>query len=151
MERQHLLNALAEGQNLVLHFNKVYILIGLNDRPQNCVTVATIDSGKQYITAPDKIQRVVGKLELDYLTWNNKPEADSTDGLVPRPQRVLFEGPVTLKNGEVVAPGQAVKTVRGDIVIFKGFNPKGLKYPCIYESKGRRYKCASSFFLGKVG
>jgi hypothetical protein len=150
MELNDIKTALDNVKNLVVVDEKVYLLRKVDlSRPKNSVVIATLESGKEYICAPANVRAVIGTVEVEALPFARLSGAGDTGS--PSAEDRILRAPVVV-DGVSVAPGERVRTRKGEVVTFLGHLPKGQKYPYAYKNdNGRIYKADRSFFLSKVG
>lgn len=119
MDKAAIKDALNQGQNLVVSGRKVWLLIEINDRPTNNLTIASLDSGTKYVTSSDRINAVVGRVDTTLLPWN----AGKADSDQDEPASAGYPYPFTTAKGESVKPGDTVRLVSGDTATYLGTNP----------------------------
>ena len=151
MDKAAIKEALNQGQNLVVSDRKVWLLIEINDRPTNNLTIASLDSGTKYVTSSDRINAVVGKVDTSLLPWS----AGKGDSGQDDPVNAGFPVSFTTNKGEAVKPGEAVRLVTGDTATYLGTNPNAPKYPLNLKmltgrKAGRIMRCTVSHVLGHV-
>jgi len=147
MDKLAVEQAINSGQNLALVGGKVMLLVGLNNRPGNCVEVANLDSGKQYICSPEKV-KVIGSVKADELPWKaGKPEGEDT------PVNLGLPWPFRTASGAVVNPGEKVSLATGETAVYLGQNPRAPRFPLNIRlisgpKNGRVVRCTVNHIKG---
>ena len=149
MDKAAIKEAMNQGQNLVVSDRKVWLLVGINDRPTNNITIANIDSGARYICSADRINAVAGKVDTALLPWSAGAANNSDDEAVNAGLPISF----TTSKGEAIKPGEAIRLSTGETAIYLGTNPHAAKYPLTIKmlsgrKAGRHLRCTVNHVLG---
>jgi len=143
MDIQQIRDAFGQGENLVNVMGRIYVLVGIDDhrRPRNALDLMEIQSGKRRTCSADKVESVLGRIEVAKLPCRVRV-------LGPLSPEGYIRTPLVLPDGAEVQPGEPV-TMWNDVqVVYLGVNTQNRRNPIMYSTQdGRIYSGPRVMFI----